>query len=59
MGSLLDHTTRSDFRPVADSSAVDSKRGAEDSANVSRQHFGALPFASLVDCVFRTNIAFH
>ena len=45
-------------RPVADSS-VDAKRGAEDSVNVSRQHFSALPFATVMDCVFRTNIAFR
>ena len=33
-------------RPVADCSAVDAKRGAEDNVNVSRKHFGALPFAT-------------
>ncbi|XP_014664507.1 PREDICTED: uncharacterized protein LOC106806883 [Priapulus caudatus] len=46
-------------RPVADSSAVDAKRGAEEGANVSRQHFSALPFASVVDSVLRSNIAIH
>ena len=37
-------------RPVADSPAVDAKRGAEDSVNVSRQHFSPLPFATVMDC---------
>jgi hypothetical protein len=46
-------------RPVADSYAVDAKRDAGDSAHVSRQHFSALPFATVVDCVFRTSIALH
>ena len=46
-------------RPVVDTSAVDAKRGAEDSANVTWQLFSALPFTTGVDCVFRTNIAFH
>ena len=46
-------------RPVADSYAVDAKRGAEGSANVSRLHFSALPFAIVVDCVPRTNIEFN
>ena len=46
-------------RPVENSYAVDAKRGAEDSANVSRQHFSALPFATVVDCVLETNITFH
>ena len=40
--------------PVVNSSAVGAKRGAVDSANVSRQQFSALPFATVVDCVFRT-----
>ena len=39
------------------SSAVDVRRGAEENANVSRQHFSAQPFATVVDCVLRTNIA--
>ena len=46
-------------RSVVNSSAVDVRRGAEDIANVSRQHFSALPFATVVNCVLRNNIAFH
>ena len=46
-------------RPVVDSYVVDAKRGAEDSANVSSQHFSALPFAIVLECVLRTNISFN
>ena len=37
----------------------DTKWSAEDSRNVSKQHFSAQTFATKVDCVLGTNIAFH
>ena len=46
-------------RPVMNSSTMDVRRGVEDNANVSRQHFSALPFATVVDYVLGTNVAFH
>ena len=42
-------------RHVADSSVVGVNRGAEDNANVPRQHFNALPFVTVVDSVWTTN----
>ena len=35
---------------------VDARRGAEDNANVSRQHSSALHFANVVDFVLVTKI---
>jgi hypothetical protein len=37
--------------PVADFYAIGAKMDAGDSAHVPRQHFSALPFASVMDCV--------
>ena len=45
-------------RHVQDSYIVEAHRGAEDSENVSRQHFSELSFAIVVECVLRTNISF-
>ena len=46
-------------RPVVNSSAVDARRDAVESANVSRQNLSALRFATAVACVLSANIAFH
>ena len=46
-------------RHVTNSSTVDLKRGAEDSTNVPKQHFTALPLATMVACVLGTNNALH
>ena len=46
-------------RLFADSYAVNANRGADECANVSRQHFSALPFAIVVESVLRTNISFN
>ena len=45
--------------PAEDSYVVVANKGAEDSANVSRQHFSALPFAIVVECFPRTNFTFN
>ena len=42
-------------RPVEDSSVVAAERGAVDAANVSRQHFSALLYVTVVDCVLMIN----
>ena len=39
--------------------AVDAKKDAEDSANVLRQHCSALPFATVVNYVNKTDIMIH
>ena len=46
-------------RPVVNSSAVDARKDAVESANVSRQNLTALGFAAAVACVFITNIGSH
>ncbi len=44
-------------RPVVNSSTVDAGKVVEDSANFSRQHYTALPFATVVDYAYTTNIS--
>ncbi len=44
-------------RAVMNSSTVDAGKDVEVSANVSRQHCSALPFATVVDYAHTTNIS--